>query len=99
VVSSETTGRLLGLAADSPAAVDVVEDLVSFGEGLDLTDRPVLAAEVGRAPAELGVPVLAVVRDGRTSRYNDPAVGALRAGDRVVQVVAPPAASQAHPHR
>ena len=91
VVSSETTGRLLGLAADSPAAVDVVEDLVSFGQGLDLTDRPVVADEVGRRPAELAVPVLAVVRDGRTHRYNDPEVGALEATDRVVQVTAPPA--------
>jgi len=93
VVSSETTGRLLGLAADSPAAVAVVEDLVSFGEGLDLTDRVVAADEVGRSPGELAVPVLAVVRDGRTARYNDPALGALRAGDRVVQVVAPAAPS------
>ncbi|NIZ89536.1 potassium channel family protein [Kineococcus rubinsiae] len=89
VVSSETTGRLLGLAADSPAAVDVVEDLVSFGEGLDLHDREVVAAEVGRAPADLPVPVLAVHRGGRTLRFNDPALGPLRAGDRLLEVVAP----------
>lgn len=30
VVSSETAGRLLGLAADSPRTVDVLEDLLSF---------------------------------------------------------------------
>ena len=88
VVSSETTGRLLGLAADSPAAVDVVEDLVSFGEGLDLADRAVDADEVGHPVAHLPVPVLAVRRDGRTLRFNDPALGPLRAGDHVLQVVA-----------
>nr|WP_240895465.1 potassium channel family protein [Kineococcus siccus] len=91
VVSSETTGRLLGLAADSPAAVEVVEDLVAFGQGLDLEDRPVTPEEVGRTPADLPVPVLAVVRDGRTHRYNDPELGPLQATDRVLHVVGPPA--------
>ncbi|GAB7190732.1 potassium channel family protein [Kineococcus sp. NUM-3379] len=86
VVSAETSGRLLGLATDSPQAVDVVEDLLSFGHGLDMDDRAVRTDEVGRAPAELPVPVLAVVRDGRTLRYDDPAVAALRAGDRIVFV-------------
>lgn len=86
VVSSETTGRLLGLAADSPEAVEVVEDLVSFGAGLDLVDRAVTPAEVGRGVSDLGVPVLAVVRSGRTHRYDEPALGRLQAGDRVLFV-------------
>src|SRR4051794_14259679 len=42
IVTSETTGRLLGLAADSPDTVDVVEDLLSFGTGLDLVERAVV---------------------------------------------------------
>ncbi len=87
VVSSETAGRLLGLATDSPAAVDVVEDLVSFGTGLDLAERQVTAAEVGRSPESVDVPVLAVVRDGHPHRYGDPEVGDLRAGDRLLYVV------------
>ena len=86
VVSSETTGRLLGLAAESPEAVDVVEDLVSFGIGLDLLDRPVGTDEVGRRVGALPVPVLAVVRAGRTLRYDDPAIGDLRTGDRLLFV-------------
>ncbi|MGI4896756.1 MAG: potassium channel family protein [Janthinobacterium lividum] len=89
VISSETTGRLLGLAADTPAAVEVVEDLVSFGKGLDLADRDVAAAEVGRDAESLDIPVLAVVRDGRTLRYHDPELHALRAGDRLIYVAAP----------
>jgi voltage-gated potassium channel len=86
VISSETTGRLLGLAAGSPAAVQVVEDLVSFGDGLDLVDRAVAPEEVGRVPGSLEVPVLAVVREGRTLRYRDPELGVLRPGDRLLYV-------------
>ena len=86
VISSETTGRLLGLAAQSPAAVEVVEDLVAFGTGLDLMERPVEPQEVGRGVETLDVPVLAVVRDGRTLRYQDPGLGILRRGDRLLYV-------------
>ncbi|WP_432561521.1 potassium channel family protein [Kineococcus sp. SYSU DK003] len=87
VVTSETSGRLLGLAAGSPASVEVVEDLVSFGTGLDLQDRPVRPEEVGRAPGTLDVPVLAVVREGRVLRFHE--VSALQAGDRVLHVTGP----------
>jgi len=86
IVSSETAGRLLGLAADSPETVDVVEDMLSFGEGLDLVSRDVSAGEAGRRPDELGMPVLAVVRGGRVLRYSDPAIGQLAAGDRILYV-------------
>lgn len=88
VVSSETAGRLLGVATDSPVTVGVVEDLLSFGHGLDLHDREVRPDEVGQAPLELGAPVLAVIRAGRTLRYNDPAVSRLEPGDRIVYAMA-----------
>ncbi|NHC14705.1 potassium channel family protein [Motilibacter sp. E257] len=84
IVTSETTGRLLGLAADSPAAVAVVEDLVAFGTGLDLVDREIAPDEVGKRLHEVSTPVLAVVRRGRVLHYNDPDAGPLQAGDRVV---------------
>ncbi|GAB3268359.1 potassium channel family protein [Kineococcus gypseus] len=87
VVSSETAGRLLGMASDSPAAVAVVEDLVSFGNGLDLAERPVAPDEVGRAPGSLPVPVLAVLRGGHAHRYTDPQVSELREGDRLLYVL------------
>jgi voltage-gated potassium channel len=86
IVSSETAGRLLGLAADTPQTVDVVEDMLSFGEGLDLLSRNVEAGEVGRRPSDLDVPVLAVVRNGRALLYSDPAAGTLTAGDRILYV-------------
>jgi len=88
VVTSETSGRLLGLAADNPAAVEVVEDLVSFGTGLDLHDRPVTEQEVGLAPGALGTPVLAVQRAGRTLLFHE--VTTLQAGDRVLHVTGQP---------
>lgn len=84
VVTSETSGRLLGLAAGSPAAVEVVEDLVSFGSGLDLVERPVAPTEVGHAPGALGFPVLAVVRGGRTLLFHE--VAALQQGDQLLHV-------------
>lgn len=84
IVSSETAGRMLGLATDSPDTVEVLEDLLSFGEGIDLDERAVSAQEVGRRPVELDVPVLAVVRDGRTLRHGHPDLGTLRAQDRLI---------------
>jgi voltage-gated potassium channel len=84
IVSSETTGRLLGLATDSPHVVSVVEDLLSFGQGLDLVERDVWPDEMGRSPVDLGQPIIAIVRGGKTLRYNDPAIGRLAATDRII---------------
>jgi voltage-gated potassium channel len=84
IVSSETAGRLLGLATDSPETVEIVEDLLSFGQGFDLAERPVATNEVGQPPNALGIPVLAVIRAGRTYRYSETAVATLAAGDRVI---------------
>lgn len=86
IVSSETAGRLLGLSTVTPQLVTVVEDLLTVAEGLALTARPVAEREAGHAPLELDQPVVAVVRDGRLHRYDDPAVQRLEVGDRVVCV-------------
>ncbi|PWJ50250.1 voltage-gated potassium channel [Quadrisphaera granulorum] len=86
VVSSETAGRLLGLATDSPDAVSVVEDLLSFGSGLDLDERAVEPSEVGRPPHSCGVPVVGVWRGGRMLRYSDPSIGSLQPADRILYV-------------
>jgi voltage-gated potassium channel len=86
VVSSETAGRLLGLATTSPHSVDVVQDLLSFGHGLDLAGRDVTAAEVGRSPVALELPVVAVVRAGRTLHYDAPEANPLQRGDHILFV-------------
>jgi voltage-gated potassium channel len=62
----------------------VFEDLLSFGHGLDLEQRPVRPDEIGQDPSALPVPVLAVLRDGAVLRYNDRAVSALTAGDALI---------------
>ena len=84
IVSSETAGRLLGLATDNPGTVRVVEDLLSFGHGLDLAQRPVEPNELGQRPTALPVAVLAVIRAGRTMIYSDAQCGELQPGDEIV---------------
>ncbi len=89
IVTSETAGRLLGLAADSPTIVDVVEDMLSFGAGIDLVERDVHPDELGHACSDLVPAVLAVVRDGRRYPFDAPEARSLRTGDKVVQVQSP----------
>jgi voltage-gated potassium channel len=84
IVSSETTGRLLGIASGRPQTVEVVEDLLSFGHGLDLRQRPVSADEVGRDPSALPVAVLAVVREGALLHYDADAAAPLADGDELI---------------
>ncbi|GAB2459689.1 potassium channel family protein [Jatrophihabitans fulvus] len=87
IVSSETTGRLLGLAPSSPESVAVVEDLLAFGVGLDIAERQIRPDEVGKAPLDLAVPVLAVLRDGAILPYDHVHCEHLRAGDRIVHAI------------
>ena len=84
ITSSEAAGRLLGLAAQSPASSDVIGDLLIQGNGLRLVDRPVRATEVGASPGDCEDMVLAVVRDGELKRYDE--VTALVEGDQLIQV-------------
>jgi voltage-gated potassium channel len=91
VVSAEAAGRLLGLTAMRCAVGDVIANLLSVDgdAGIELTERPVAAAEIG-APARTadGV-VVAVVRGGATMSPADPHLGPLAEGDRLV-MSAPP---------
>ncbi|KUL35982.1 Ion channel protein [Streptomyces sp. NRRL F-4489] len=95
VTSSSSAGRLLGVAMASPSAGAVLERLMTFGSGLDLTERPVVAGEVGRSPRTCGDLVVAVVRGGRLLDYTQPEAGTLRAGDRLITVQRVPAGEPA----
>jgi voltage-gated potassium channel len=88
VVSSAASGRLLGMATTDAEAVDVLEDLLATGSGLDIVEREVRDDEVGRTIRELPDPVITVVRGAKRLRYDDPGIGALAAADRVVCVTA-----------
>ncbi len=86
VTSSDAVGRLLGLSTLSPTLGSVMEDLLTYGEGLEVAERDLLVPEVGKAPQSLPDQVIAVVRDGQVHRYFDPAVTQLARGDRLIVV-------------
>jgi voltage-gated potassium channel len=86
VTSSDAVGRLLGLSSLSPTLGSVMEDLLSYGQGLEVAERELLVPEVGKQPQQLPDQVIAVVRDGVVHRYFDPAVTQLMRGDRLVVV-------------
>ncbi len=86
VTSSDAVGRLLGLSSLSPTLGSVMEDLLTYGEGLEVAERELLVPEVGRQPQSLPDQVIAVVRDGTVHRYFDPAVTQLVRGDRLIVV-------------
>lgn len=87
ITSAEASGRLLGLATRNPQMVRVVEDVLTAGEGLELTERPVVAAEIGRSPRDITDQVtLAVFRGGTMLRFDDLACQRLEDGDRLIGV-------------
>jgi voltage-gated potassium channel len=86
VVSSETAGRLLGMATSTPLVVDMVEDLLTPESGLAIAERPVEPAEEGGSPRHLSDIVLGVVRDGTLYRVDAPQADAIEPGDRLLYV-------------
>lgn len=86
VVSSETAGRLLGIATSAPSVVEVIEDLLTPEEGFSVAERDVDQAEIGADPRHLSDIVLGVVRDGELVRVGDERIDALELGDRLLYV-------------
>jgi voltage-gated potassium channel len=86
IVSSATAGRLLGLSTSAPPLIDVVEDLLTPGQGMALAMRSADRDEVGLAPRELKALVIALVRRGKVVSLADPAGVAIETGDMLVYV-------------
>jgi len=86
ITSSDAVGRLLGLSSLSPTLGSVMEDLLTYGEGLEVAERDLLVPEVGKTPQSLPDQVIAVVRDGTVHRYFEPVVTQLARGDRLIVV-------------
>ncbi|MEC3978819.1 potassium channel family protein [Amycolatopsis sp. H20-H5] len=86
VVSSETAGRLLGIATSTPLVVDMVEDLLTPESGLAIAERPVEQSEEGGSPRHLPDLVLGVVRDGVLYRVDAPQADAIEPGDKLLYV-------------
>ncbi|SMD22127.1 potassium channel family protein [Lentzea albidocapillata] len=92
VVSSETAGRLLGMATATPSVVAMVEDLLTPDAGLAIAERDVEKSEIGGSPRHLPDIVLGVVRGGTLFRVDAPEADAIELGDRLLYVkkVTPP---------
>ncbi|KQU31272.1 MULTISPECIES: potassium channel family protein [unclassified Rhodococcus (in: high G+C Gram-positive bacteria)] len=86
VVSSETAGRLLGIATTTPSVVEMMEDLLTPEAGFAIAEREVERDEVGGSPRHLSDIVLGVVRDGRLVRVGSPEVDAIEADDRLLYI-------------
>ncbi|MFI2279332.1 potassium channel family protein [Nocardia beijingensis] len=86
VVSSETAGRLLGIATTTPTVVEMMEDLLTPEEGFAVAEREVEASEIGGSPRHLSDIVLGVVRDGVLYRVGEPEVDAVDAGDKLLYI-------------
>ncbi|WP_134741600.1 potassium channel family protein [Nocardioides sp. 503] len=86
ITSSDAVGRLLGLSSLSPTLGSVMEDLLTYGEGLEVAERDLLVSEVGKQPQQLPDQVISVVRDEKVYRYFDPVVTQLARGDRLIVV-------------
>ena len=100
IVSSSSAGRILGMAAQTPDAARIVNDLLTFGDGLDINER--LANKPGEPlEEEDDQTAIAVIRgEGTTEtgddeeagsqavvfRPGDPGCEPLQTGDRVIYI-------------
>lgn len=85
IVSSSSAGRILGMAAETPEAARVVNDLLTFGDGLDINERYV---ETHGEPVERdgSETAIAVIRDGNVHRPGDEECRTLKHGDQVIYI-------------
>jgi voltage-gated potassium channel len=87
VTSSDAVGRLMGLSSLSPQLGEVIEDMLSSGDGLEVVQRMVTSEENGKDPSQIaGEKVLAVVRNRTLRRFYETGAEMLRTGDEVVVV-------------
>lgn len=83
IVSSSSAGRILGMAAQAPDAARIVNDLLTFGDGLDINERVVLT-EGENLEADPDQTAIAVVRDKAVFRPGEPGCQPLQPKDRVI---------------
>ena len=85
IVSSSSAGRILGMAAETPEAARVVNDLLTFGDGLDINERYVEShgEPIERDGSETAI---AVIRDGSVHRPGDEECRVLKRGDQVIYI-------------
>jgi Trk K+ transport system NAD-binding subunit len=90
VIASSLVGGLLGMSVQHPERLDRVGRALAATPELVVAERGVDVAEVGCDPRTFSPLVLAVIRGGTRRWIEDPGVGVLRAGDRLLVVHAAP---------
>jgi voltage-gated potassium channel len=86
IVTSSTAGRLLGLTTTAPPLIDVVEDLLTPGQGMALAMRSAERNEVGRNPRELATLVVALIRRGKVMALGGEQTITIETGDMLVYI-------------
>ncbi|WP_433722423.1 potassium channel family protein [Actinoplanes sp. CA-051413] len=86
IVSSSTAGRLLGLTTTTPPLIDVVEDLLTPGQGMALAMRSAERDEVGRNPRELQTLVVALIRRGKVLPLGGQQSVTIDTGDMLIYI-------------
>jgi voltage-gated potassium channel len=86
IVSSSTAGRLLGLTTTTPPLIDVVEDLLTPGQGMALAMRSAERGEVGRNPRELQTLVVALIRRGKVVPLGGETAQTIETGDMLIYI-------------
>jgi voltage-gated potassium channel len=86
IVSSSTAGRLLGLTTTAPPLIDVVEDLLTPGQGMALAMRSAERAELGQNPRGLQTLVVALIRRGKVLPLGGQQVITIETGDLLVYI-------------
>ncbi len=89
ITHAESAGSLMALSLVSGNVGELIEDLMDTGRGLEVAERPITREELGLAPADVqseGELVLAVVRDGVLTRFDEGRVRVFQHGDRVVVI-------------
>jgi voltage-gated potassium channel len=86
IVSSATAGRLLGLTTTAPPLIDVVEDLLTPGQGMALAMRSAERGEVGQNPRELTTLVVALIRRGKIIPLGGEHAVTIETGDLLVYI-------------
>ena len=86
VVTSETAGRLLGIAKKTPSVVQVMEDLLTPEAGYQIKEVDIKPKDVGASPSHLRKIVLGVVRNGVLLHVDAPEADAVELGDKLLIV-------------
>lgn len=94
IVSSEAAGQLLGVSTISPHVVSTLNDMMLYGGGMDLVERPATKPEAGTSPRDCEDLVVAIVRGSRVLRFDDGEAAKIKLTDRLIVVKSQPKPSE-----